>query len=173
MSHVEDRVRDILDRALAHLAEARFALQQMDRTDAGRVVLAGSLALIVLVSAAWRIGAHLLEPVDEQVTVEAAAETPAEAPAPVVSGLAPKQRIRPRGDAQPVEIRGRHFLRDMSLTVTMPDARVATYGPEALSNVTPTKLTLRAIFDMPGTYHLVFRTPTGTRSNDTAVVVTR
>jgi hypothetical protein len=170
VGNLEGRVRVLLDRGLARLGEAWTAAGRLDRTDVGRLAVAGTLALIVILSAAWRIGAGLLAPVDDRGTVEAAA---ADTPAPVVSGLAPKQRIRPRADVQPVEIRGRHFASGMTLTITMPDARIATYGPEALTNVKPASLTLRAIFDMPGTYHLAFRTRTGTRSNDVPVVVGR
>ena len=140
----------------------------MDRTRFAHLTVAGVFLLVVLVSAAWALGGRLVPPPDEP-RVEAAEALPA----PVLTGLAPKQRVRPRADVQPVALGGRHFLPDMTVTVTMPDARIATYGSEALTDVTPTTLTLRAIFDLPGTYHLTLRTSTGTHSNDAAVVVAR
>jgi hypothetical protein len=48
---------------------------------------------------------------------------------------------------------------------------VATYGSHSITNVTPTGFTLRAIFDVPGTYRLVVRNPDGTRSNEITVPV--
>jgi len=168
MPRLDDLVRSFLDRWLTTLGEAWASRVRMDRTQLAHLAVAGVFLLVVLASAAWTIGARLVPPADGQ-RVQAAEALPA----PVLTGLAPRQRIRPRADVQPVALGGRHFLPDMTITITMPDARIATYGSEALSNVTPTTLTLRAIFDVPGTYRLAFRTSTGTHSNDVTVTVAR
>ena len=168
MARFDDSVRSYLDRWMTTLGEAGASRGRMDRTQLAHLAVAGVFLLVVLASAAWTIGARLVPPADGQ-RVEAAEALPA----PVLTGLAPRQRLRPRADVQPVALSGRHFLPDMTVTITMPDGRIATYGSEALSNVTPTTLTLRAIFDLPGTYHLTFRTTTGTHSNGAAVAVAR
>jgi hypothetical protein len=125
-----------------------------------------AIVLVVVLSAAWTIRTR--------ATARAgrlAAQAVATAPAPVVKGLAPNQKIRTRSDVQPVAINGQHFVDGMTVTISTPDAFVATYGSVSLSNVMPTRITLRALFDVPGTYDLVVRTPAGARSNAVTFVV--
>ena len=166
MARWDDSASLVLDRSLVRLAEI-WNLRR-DATQLAHLAVAGVFLVVVVTAAAWMIGLRVVSPGEVQGVAAAEAQ-----PAPVISGLVPKQRIRPRPDVQPVALQGRHFLPDMTVTITMPDARMATYGAEALSNVSPTRLTLRAIFDMPGTYSLTFRTPTGTHSNEVTVAVTR
>jgi hypothetical protein len=143
-------------------------LHEIDGSDRRRLAIATGLLVLVVVSAGWTMRA-LGAAFSEEPAVEAASAMPA----PEVTGLAPKQRIRVRTDVQPVALQGKHLAPDMTVTISMPDARVATYGPEALSNVTSTGLTLRAIFDVPGTYHVVFRTTAGVTSNEGTIAVSR
>jgi hypothetical protein len=166
MARWDDSASLVLDRSLVRLGELWNA--RKDATQLAHLAVAAVFLLVVLTAAAWMIGLRVVSPAEVQGVAAAEAQ-----PAPVVSGLVPKQRIRPRPDVQPVALQGRHFLPDMTVTITMPDARMATYGAEALTNVSSTRLTLRAIFDIPGTYHLTFRTPTGTHSNEVTVAVAR
>jgi hypothetical protein len=101
------------------------------------------------------------------------AEAAAVVPAPVVQGLVPRQKVRIRTDEQPVALAGQQFVEGMSVTISTPDGYMTTYGSESLSNVLPTRFTLRAVFSEPGTYHLVVRTPAGKRSNEVSFAVDR
>jgi hypothetical protein len=133
--------------------------------NAWRAATATAIVVLVVLSATWTMkiltGARQPQ----------AAEAMAAMPAPVLTGLAPKQRLRTRTDTQPVAFSGTHLVDQMSVTISAPDDRVATYGSHSITNVTPTGFTLRAIFDVPGTYHLVVRNPDGTRSNEITVPV--
>jgi hypothetical protein len=141
-------------------------LPNMDGLDLRRAAVAMSIVLVVVLSAAWTIRARA-----SARAGRLAAQTAAAVPAPVIKGLIPAQKVRTREDVQPVAIAGQHFVDGMSVTISSPNGLVATYGSESLSNVAPARLTLRALFEVPGTYHLVVRTPAGARSNEVTFVL--
>ncbi len=135
--------------------------------NAWRAATATAIVVLVVVSATWtmRILTGAREP--------QAAEAMTAMPAPVLTGLAPKQRLRTRTDTQPVAFAGSHLVAQMSVTISTPDSRMATYGSSSISNVTPTGFTLRAVFDVPGSYDLLVRNPDGTRSNEISIPVAK
>ena len=133
--------------------------------NAWRAAAATAIVVLLVLSASWMVKTL------SGARVPQAAEAMSAMPAPVLTGLAPKQRLRTRTDTQPVAFTGSHLIDQMSVTISTPDGRVATYGSHSITNVTPTGFTLRATFDVPGTYHLVVRNPDGTRSNEITVPV--
>ncbi len=132
-----------------------------------RAAIATIIVLAVVFSASWTMKSLTGKRVAQ------GAEAMAAMPAPVLSGLAPKQKLRTRTDPQPVALTGRDLVEGMSSTISTPDGRMATYGSSSITNVRPTGFTLRAVFDIPGTYHIVVRSPDGTASNDITVAVSK
>jgi hypothetical protein len=131
-----------------------------------RAAVATVIVVAVVVSAAWT-----MKSLTGARAPQAAEARPAAMPAPVLTGLAPKQRLRTRTDTQPVALTGSHLVDTMSVTISTPDDRMATYGSHSVSNVTATGFTLRAVFDVPGTYRVVVRNPDGTHSNEITLPV--
>ena len=151
--------------ASVHPSPASGSIEFRHHRNAWRAAVATLIVVLVVLSAAWTMKS--LTGSRGSRAVEALAAMPA----PVLTGLAPKQRLRTRTDTQPVALIGREFVDRMNVTISTPDDRMATYGSSSITNVTPTSFTLRAVFDVPGTYHLVVRTPDGTRSNEITVPV--
>ena len=145
-------------------------LPNLDSLNLRQAAIAVAIVAAVVLSAAWTIQVGPWAR-SSGVAVQAASPTPA--PAPVIQGLAPKTTVRSRVDEQPIPVTGQQFVAGMSVTISTPDGYVTTYGSESLSNVSPTRFTLRAIFNVPGMYHLVVRTPAGTRSNEVSFSVDR
>ena len=110
------------------------ALLWQHRRTLWRATAASAIVIVAIVSAAWTMRA-LTGGRTTSVTSTVAA---AEVPAPVLGGLAPKQKLRTRWDAQPIALNGTHLTDDMTVTISTPDGRVATYGSSSLSNVIST-----------------------------------
>jgi hypothetical protein len=143
-------------------------LPNLDRLNLRHAAIALAIAAAVVLSATWTIRA---KPWGRSggLVAQAAAATPA----PVIQGLVPKQKLRVRTDEQPIAVTGQQFVEGMSVTISTPDGFVTTYGSVSLFNVSPTRFNLRAIVNVPGTYHLLVRTPDGRRSNEVSFVVDR
>lgn len=151
--------------ASVHPSHAPRSFELRHHRNVWRAAVATLIVVLVVLSATWTMKSLIGSRGSRAVEAMAAM------PAPVLTGLAPKQRVRTRTDTQPVALIGREFVDQMSVTISTPDDRVATYGSNSITNVTPTRFTLRAVFDVPGTYHLVVRNPDGTRSNEITVPV--
>jgi len=180
---VQEAEARILDRArsvdwrgqaerLARAARSVDASRHLEPRTLRLTAVVAVVVAVVLLSAAWTIRAKPWTR-SESLVAAAAETTSATTPAPVVQGLAPKQKLRTRTDEQPVAVTGRDFVDGMSVTISTPDGFVTTYGAESLTNVSPTRFTLRAVFNAPGSYQLVVRTPAGSRSNEVSFVVGR
>lgn len=146
------------------LASIDFRALLHDR-NVWRAAAATAIVVLMVLSATWMMKTLTGTRVPE------AAEAMTAMPAPVLTGLAPKQRLRTRTDTQPVAFIGRELGDQMTVTIATPDDRLVTYGSHSMTNVTPTRFTLRAVFDVPGTYRIVVRNPDGTRSNEITVPV--
>jgi hypothetical protein len=143
-------------------------LPNLETLDLRRAAGAVAVALVLVLSVASTIRARPWAR-DGQPAAGALAATPA----PVIKGLVPNQTFRVGSDVQPIAIAGARFVENMSVTISTPHALVTTYGSDSLSDVTPTRVTIRALVDVPGAYDLVVRTPSGARSNAVTFVVGR
>ncbi len=163
-----DHVRKQADRAVRAVQSFDWQrLPNLESLNLRAAAIIVAVCAVVITSAAWTIRAK------PWLRHTVAAEAAVAAPAPVLTGLAPKTKIRAQDEEQAVPLTGRDLVQGLSVTISSPDGLVTTYGAESLGDVTDTRLTIRAVFEIPGTYHLVVRTPRGTRSNEISFFVDR
>ena len=137
------------------------------------VGLLGVAALLIVLSAAWMLNPRAAASA-ERLSAGLGHPTSAAAPAataPMLTALPPKPRIIADTEAQPLPLKGHHFVAGMTATLSAPGALVATYGDVSLTGINETSLTLHAVLDTPGTYTLVLRSPAGKVSNEISFAV--
>lgn len=143
-------------------------------------VIVSMLATATVVSVgAWRMHPDAAEAaaaghVAVADATDVAAPSAPDASAPVLSaiafsnspGAAAPKAFKSSDDPQRVAVEGHALTADMSVTVSRPDGMIATYGPKALEQATPTSFAMKTTLDIIGTYGLTVRTKDGARSNE-------